>query len=393
MLCIWGLLAMLGNLASDAYLPAFNEIGRALQADAQAVQQTFTVFLFCSGVANLLHGALSDVFGRKPALFATLVLFAAASVACALARSVEILWLARAAQGATAGAGWIISRAMVKDMCSGPEAQQKLSQITMVFCFAPVIGPLLGGQALEVWGWGAIFWGLAFVAVVALLLVTLLPETVPAAGPHRKKDLALLPGNWFLVMRSKPFWRLSIAYIAVQGGLLVSVAAAPAILLGHFRLAPTEFHLQFGPMVVGIFVGSLFSALYATRVTETVRLRIGSSVMASACLADVAFALTTASASSPPLVVFLPIAAYALGMMFVLPVLTGRILDCFPDLAGTASSCQAFVQAMGFAIISGVVVAAVSDSMLLIATSKALLCVAGMLLLTGGVVRPSGMTR
>ena len=80
-----------------------------------AIQQTLTAYLVPFAFMMLWHGALADALGRRRVILVGLALFAASSVVCAFAGSIEMLLLGRALQGLTAGAGMVIGRAMVRD--------------------------------------------------------------------------------------------------------------------------------------------------------------------------------------------------------------------------------------------------------------------------------------
>ena len=63
-----------------------------------AVQMSLTVFFMIIGVCQLFYGPISDVFGRKPPIYAGLAIFIVASIGCALAPSIEVLIGFRALQ-------------------------------------------------------------------------------------------------------------------------------------------------------------------------------------------------------------------------------------------------------------------------------------------------------
>ncbi|RXM07232.1 MFS transporter, partial [Citrobacter sp. AAK_AS5] len=83
------------------------------------VQQTLSVYLLAFAVMTLWHGALSDRFGRRRVILVALALFGAASAGCAFATSIEQLCLWRGLQGMTAGAGMVVTRAIVRDLFDG----------------------------------------------------------------------------------------------------------------------------------------------------------------------------------------------------------------------------------------------------------------------------------
>lgn len=114
-----GGLAMIGPLSVDAYLPAFDNIQTNLHVNAASVQFTLSTYLASFAVMSLWHGAVSDALGRRRVILASLLLFALASLACAFAT--DIHWLAgfRILHGASAGAGTVVGRAIVRDLYEG----------------------------------------------------------------------------------------------------------------------------------------------------------------------------------------------------------------------------------------------------------------------------------
>jgi len=80
-------LATLGPFAIDTYLPAFDGISESLGATPFQMQQTLSAYLLGFS-AMLLHGALSDSFGRRPVILGGLAVFALASMICAVANRV-----------------------------------------------------------------------------------------------------------------------------------------------------------------------------------------------------------------------------------------------------------------------------------------------------------------
>nr|MBP7545229.1 MFS transporter [Acidovorax sp.] len=174
------LLGMVGPFAIDTYLPAFSAIAQSLHATPVQMQQTLSVYLFAFAFMTLFHGALSDSFGRRPVVLWGLAVFTIASAGCALADSIGSLVLFRALQGLSAGAGIVVSRAVIRDMFRPAEAQQVMSQVTIFFGVAPAIAPIIGGWVSVHLGWHAVFWCLTGIgALLWLANWRLLPESLP----------------------------------------------------------------------------------------------------------------------------------------------------------------------------------------------------------------------
>ncbi|MBS0344709.1 MAG: MFS transporter, partial [Proteobacteria bacterium] len=134
-------LGMLGPFSIDTYIPAFSGIARSIGASPVEMQQTLSAYLFGFAFMNLFHGALSDSFGRRPVVLSGIAVFTLASLGCALSQTIGQLVLFRALQGMAAGAGIVVSRAVIRDMFPPAEAQRVMSQVTIYFGIAPAIAP------------------------------------------------------------------------------------------------------------------------------------------------------------------------------------------------------------------------------------------------------------
>ncbi|HEY5118644.1 MAG TPA: Bcr/CflA family efflux MFS transporter, partial [Anaerolineales bacterium] len=204
-------LATLGPFAIDTYLPAFNGISKSLGATPFQMQQTLSAYLLGFSVMMLLHGALSDSFGRRPVILGGLAVFALSSLICAVANHVGVLIAGRVLQGMSCGAGIVVGRAIVRDLFVAVEAQRLMSQITLFFGIAPAIAPIIGGWLLALTGWRSIFWFMMIVAIVlcALAWITL-PETLPIERRQSFAPAPLARGYWSVLSDSR-FLLLTIA--------------------------------------------------------------------------------------------------------------------------------------------------------------------------------------
>ncbi|HMY07503.1 MAG TPA: MFS transporter, partial [Accumulibacter sp.] len=198
-------LVAIGPFSVDTYLPSFADIADSLRASPLQVQQTVTAYLLTATVMTLFHGAISDAVGRRRVLLTMVILYALASAGCMLAHRVEILWLFRALQGMTAGAGIIVGRAIVRDLYQGSDGQRMVSQIMMIFAIAPIIAPLCGGWLQTWFGWRSVFaFLLLFSALLAVICWLRLPETLPSFQRRslKPRDLA---ERYRQVFSSRPF--------------------------------------------------------------------------------------------------------------------------------------------------------------------------------------------
>ena len=155
---VLGLLSAIGPFAIDMYLPALPSIGQSLDASPHAVQASLMAFFISLGIGQLIYGPLSDMLGRKPALYFGLVFFAVSSVGCALAPNIHVLIILRFLQGLGASAGMVVPRAVVRDLHTGHDAARLMSLLMLVFSVSPILAPLTGSLLIEWAGWHAVFW-------------------------------------------------------------------------------------------------------------------------------------------------------------------------------------------------------------------------------------------
>jgi len=94
--------------------------------------------------------------------------FTLASLGCALSQTIGQLVFFRALQGMSAGAGMVVSRAIIRDMFPPADAQRVMSQVTIYFGIAPAVAPMIGGFLYAHTDWHAIFWLLVLLGAVLL---------------------------------------------------------------------------------------------------------------------------------------------------------------------------------------------------------------------------------
>ena len=346
-------MSALGPFSIDTYLPSFHDIAEKLGATPIQVQQTLSAYLAAFALMTLWHGALADRFGRRRVILLALALFAIASAGCAFAASIGQLWFWRAMQGVTAGAGIVISRAIVRDLYDGPAAQRLMSQITMMFALAPAIAPVIGGWLQTLFGWRSIFAFLVLsTAALWLACWKLLPETLP---PAKRQSLqpAYLGRTYWKVMTSPPFLFACAALSLNFAGFFIYVLSAPVFLMKHLAIPETGFLWLFGPAMAGLMSGSWLSGRLAGKVTPGRTIALGYLVMSCAALSNIGINL--ALPPGLPLSVA-PLFVYTLGMSLAMPSLTLLALDPFPAQRGLAASCQTFFQS-GFNSLAAALIA------------------------------------
>lgn len=346
-------LSMLGPFSIDTYLPAFPAMEAALPATEVQMQLTLTVYFIGFAIVSLFHGAISDAIGRKPVILGTIAVHALGSIGCALSQSIESLLVFRALQGCFAGAGYVVGRAIVRDLFAGDEAQRQLSRIQMLFALAPIVAPILGGWLVAHLAWPAIFWFLGGYGLLLIVWTQIgLLESHPAE--HRLL-LAVKPlaATYWRTFFNREFQLLA----AIPGinfvGFFTYIAGAPAFLMRHLGLRNTDFAALFIPGIAGITLAAWYSGRLAGKVSHERQMRWGFGVMIVAALVNLAVSLWL-----PAGVIWniAPIALYTFGMALVTPCITLKLLDAFAHARGSVSALQSSTHVGMMAVTTAVIV-------------------------------------
>ncbi len=366
-------LSWIGPFSIDTYLPSLPSISQTFNVPAGQVQQTVTTFLVFFAIMSLWHGAISDAYGRRRITMISLSLFLASSVGCALSGNVKFLMFFRALQGATAGTGMVVGRAVVRDLFEGPAAQRLMSHVATIFTIAPVVAPVLGGW-FQVWfGWRSVFFFMAALSALVLLSCwRALPETLPKQNRQPLAPLYLARSYWRVL--TQPAFLMACGSMAfTSAGFFIYVVGAPVFLMKHLGLRETQFLWLFLPNSIGMVIGAWISGRCAGRISGGQTIFLGYSVMAVAAVGNVIL-----NALLPPMLPwsFAPILTYVIGMSIAMPSLTLLTLDLFPAQRGLAASCQGFIS-LGFNSLVSAFVALAWASTLSLAMTQLLMLAIG----------------
>ena len=345
-------LTAIGPLSTDMYLPSMPDIARQLGASTTQVQLTISSYLIGFAVGQIVYGPVSDRHGRKPILLAAVALYCAASLACALATSIEMLIVARFAQALGGSGGIVLARAIVRDLYSGARAGRELSVMGAVMALAPVLAPVAGGVLQTGFGWRSVFFALVGGGLIGAALVwPLLPETLAARATEPVSPSSMLK-SYRVVARSPAY----LAYLALAstsfGGLFAWISGTSFVLQNLYGLSPFEFGVAFAVGSVGYMGGTMLAARLVMRLGIDNTLGVGVGAMAAGGLGMVvAVALGLTSAAS----LVLPMAIYLGGMGMVLPQAIAGAMTPFPERAGAASALLGFIQQSAAALCGAVV--------------------------------------
>jgi EmrB/QacA subfamily drug resistance transporter len=180
---------------------ALGTIRHDLGASLEALQWTANAYNLCFAVLMLTGAALGDRFGRRRMFVAGMVLFVAASAACALAPSIGLLIAARALQGAGAALLVPLAMAILSVTFPAEERGKALGLFAGITGLALILGPVVGGALAQGISWHWTFWINVPVGLIAIpLIVARIEESRGAAAPIDIGGLLMASGAAFLLV-------------------------------------------------------------------------------------------------------------------------------------------------------------------------------------------------
>lgn len=249
-----GLLAAIAPLSTDMYLPALPAMTDNFNVSSSMVQLTLTGSLVGMAVGQLFAGSLSDIFGRKPPLIASMLIFSLATAGCFLSDSIYPFLCFRLLQGFFGGAGIVIARAVVRDIANGPELMKLFSMLMLVNGLAPVAAPVIGGQILRFFSWRGVF-ALLFIIAVGLTVGSLIfKETLKTTGKGGLKKSLIM---YRILMRDTYFMGHCIMQCFAFAAFFAYIAGSSFLFQNVYHLSAQTYSYLFGINGTGLWLTGL----------------------------------------------------------------------------------------------------------------------------------------
>ncbi|MDP3559353.1 MAG: MFS transporter [Legionellaceae bacterium] len=374
------LLISFASVNAVLFTPALPDITQFFAISEDLAQQTITWFLVGYALGQLLYGPIANRFGRKPALYAGIIIQILSSLLCALSGVIHMYWLlivARFMLALGSGVGLKMTFTLVNECYDPKMASQKISYLMLAFAVTPGLGVALGGFLNTYLGWMSCFYASAIYGLVLLVLVTKIPETQKTLNLNALKihhlihDYALQFKNIRLVM----------------GGLLMGTsssviyvfsALAPFIAISLFGMSSDEYGVANCLPPVGMILGSLVSARLSRKYSFITMIRFGIWIAS----AGVIVMFTVIWMHLPVLwSLFFPMVIIYFGLCFILANASASAMESVTDKAHGAA-VMSFIN-MGFSTLVVFSLAMFPVKALLLPIIYLVLCVAMLGILKG----------
>ncbi len=340
------LLGGLGALSMNVFLPTLPAMAAYFDVEYRLIQLSVALYLVMAALGQVIIGPLSDRYGRRPVMLWSIALFMGATIGCLLTSNALVFLGFRMAQ-AVIVAGFVLSRAAVRDMVGTAQAASMIGYVTMGMSLVPMLAPMLGGALGQAFGWQANFWLLlAGGALVFWLTWQDMGETFTRQEGGFRAQLKQYPQ----LLRSHRFWGYCLAATFASGSFFAYLGGAPFVGSQVYHLPPARLGFYFGAPALGYLVGNFLSGRYSVRLGINRMLLIGTLIPTGGLA--MALALFGGGAGSAE-VFFGFMTIIGLGNGLVMPNANAGMLSVRPKLAGSAAGLGGAIMIAGGAALSG----------------------------------------
>ena len=196
------------------------------------------------------YGMLSDKYGRKPLIVAGMLIFAIGSVICAEADSIEMMIIGRAIQGM--GAVAAVLMATVADLVSEQFRLRAMSIVGMTIGLSFTVSLVAGPVLAEWFGVRGIFWAIALLALIGILLtIYAIPEI---KHQHFQREAEADPKQFKDVLKDKELLRLDFGVFTLHATLTAMFVALPIMIRDYAGMDSLHHWELYLPVMILSFV-------------------------------------------------------------------------------------------------------------------------------------------
>ena len=336
------ILSMIPPLSTDLYMPALPDMTVYFNTTSTLMSFTMTIFFIFMAIGILILGPMSDKYGRKPVLIASISISMIFSAACAFAPNITLLIVARAASAFGAGGMVAISTALIKDSYEGKEMSKVLSVTQAFMLIAPMLAPVLGAIILKFADWKMTFIVLAILTGVSLTGAFLLQETLPVKERTQSTTIQTILGLR-KVAKNPNFSSLLLVGAFISAPFMAYLALASYIYIDGFGVSETTFSMYFALNAGASILGPV---MYMRFGAGSVKKVISAGIMVA--IISAILILTIGNAS--PIIFLLSYVLYSIMTSYFRPLISDLLLSSTKTDVGATSSVMNF----GFTVIGSI---------------------------------------
>ena len=330
-------MTFIGPLSLHLFIPAMPAVKEAFGVSTATAQLTMSLAMMAMAFFTIAYGGLSDRFGRKRVLLGGLVLFTFGAAACMAAANMPMLLAGRILQGAGAGCGVVLARAIARDVYGQDRVAQVIAYLTAAYVLGPMFAPPIGGHLTTLFGWRALF---VLASIFGLLVIVGVSFAVPETGSRSLARRGLFAGYKSLLKRRR-FLGFMLQPGLLSAAFYTQATAASFLASEHLGAHASQIGVWFFAFPIGFMAGSFISGrIGANRSIEFMTILGGVIGVANGLL--LAGWLYFGGISMAAL--YIPGMFVSLAQGLSMPYAQAGAMAVDPQLAGSASGAVVFSQ-------------------------------------------------
>lgn len=261
-----GMLTAFAPFVTDMYLPSLPAMISFFDTSVSMVQMGLTFSMLGLAAGQLLFGPLSDKYGRRRPLLASMFLFIVSTLLCIFSPNIEVFVALRFLQGIAAAGGVVIARSVATDKFKGANLAKALAIVGAINGIAPIAAPVVGGIVVNKIGWQGIFWCLLILGFVLLSFTIRFSESL--SHVRRSQTKLLQTVKWFkAVLQNRKFLFYTLELSFSLAILFAYIATSPFIIQNIYGFSALGFSLFFAANAVAIGLGSAAAVRFKSQNT------------------------------------------------------------------------------------------------------------------------------
>ena len=255
---VLGIMTTFGPLTIDMYVPSLPNVQHDFSTSVSQAQLTLSFAMIGLAIGQFIFGPLSDTYGRKKVALFIISIYALASLLAVFTASMGVLLTLRLVQGLTGGGAIVIAKATMGHQHEGKALAKGLASLLVINGIITIIAPIIGGYALTISNWKAVFVILTIVSVIILFLsIRHLEET---HQPNRTKLNFKVIFKDFTHLLKTPAFIIPMILQGLTYVMLFSFHQRHRLLHKNYDMTPQQFSYLFAFNGIGLIIMSQLTA-------------------------------------------------------------------------------------------------------------------------------------
>lgn len=251
----------------------FAEYLRGMDPDEKYIGFIIGLFTVSAGLSRLWSGRLADKIGRRPIMIYGTIVAAVCGCLYIFTTTVLSFLALRFIHGMSTGWRPTASTAFLTDVVSRERRGEAMGYLGMAGSTGTALGPWLGSVVKELFSFETMFITATVLGVIALILTSMLKESLPEARRFRWDDLKFHKGEKIIDKVAYPAFLVAL-FDTFSFGVLITIAPLLVELLDF------KFKGSFIPSVIATSIAVRFIAGKASdKFGRTGPLMLGMAVM------------------------------------------------------------------------------------------------------------------